>query len=173
MKLTQSTKYLISVFISLIGISATNSAYSQPIVPQIVCTISPKKIIYIDGSEPVNIDGVEDQLHFYYSAGDQPLGQINTKVNVNNLSLFSYFFHEIKIIKVKNSKLLSIPNIDDKKIYHFVTVSLKNGKNLNSYLKVKPGKGTYYPSNSNSPKTFNLADCVKIKFEGIEVPQTE
>ena len=180
MKFTQSTKYLISVLISSIGFFSTDSAYSQSqtetsqissgIFPQIVCTISPKKIIYIDGSESVQIDGVEDQLYFYYAAGDKPLGQVNTKVNTKGSPLFSYLFHEIEMIEIKNSNLLAIPNIDNRKIYHFVTVRLKNGKTLNSYLKVKPGKGYYYPSNGNSLKTFNLADCKKIKFEGIEAP---
>lgn len=170
------TKHLTSVLISFTCLFCTNPAFSQqgnivkpPIREQITCKISPKKIIYMDGRKPVKIDGVEDQLYFYYAAGNKPEGQLNT-VTTKKSPPFSYLFHEIQTINIKNSHLLAIPNIDSRKVYHFVTVRLKNRKPFDSYLKVNPGRGFYYQSNSGLLKTFNLADCKTIIFEGIKDP---
>ena len=168
------TKHLTSILISFTSFFCTNPAFSEPNIAsirlyrQIICKISSKKTIYINAEKPVKIDGVEDQLYFYYSAGKKTLDPFNTKNNTKNSPLLPYLFHEIKMIEIKNSSLLAIPNIDNRKIYHFVTVHLTNGKTLDRYLKVKPGKGYYHTPKSSLLKPFNLADCKTIIFEGFE-----
>jgi hypothetical protein len=168
-------KYLTSVVTFFPFLFFTNSAFSQSdnsgvvppprVIPQIACKISYTNTIYINATNPVLIDG-QDQLYLYYTAGGKPEGQLNTR---RNSFLLPYRFDEIDIIKLSpnNRALLAIPNIDRSRIYHSVTVSFKDGRTVSSYLRVKPGKGSYYSSNSKLLKTFNLADCIEIKFKGM------